>query len=117
MQDQQKASRILREEERAVILAMLPNEASSTLRANLDSTPVRDLHDGGMGGLRFLRRGKRHRASTVAEAQFNDDDGVLVSIELNADEEGELFELDIWKVDFSPLRRFPHPKDLSNFDK
>ena len=28
------------------------------------------------------------------------------------DEYGELFELDFWKVDFSPLRRYPQPQDL-----
>ena len=43
-----------------------------------------------------------------------DDDGVLVSIELTVDERDELFELDFWKVDFSPLRRYPNPEDLKH---
>jgi hypothetical protein len=30
---------------------------------------------------------------------------VLVSVALNVDQRGELFELDLWKVDFSPLQR------------
>lgn len=41
-----------------------------------------------------------------------DDDGVSVIIELNVDERDKLFELDLWKVDFSPLRRYPNPEDL-----
>jgi hypothetical protein len=30
---------------------------------------------------------------------------MLVSVALNVDQRGELFELDLWKVDFSPLKR------------
>jgi hypothetical protein len=30
---------------------------------------------------------------------------VPVSVALNVDQHGELFELDLWKVDFSPLQR------------
>jgi hypothetical protein len=26
---------------------------------------------------------------------------------VNLDHQGELFELDLWKVDFPPLKRFP----------
>jgi uncharacterized SAM-dependent methyltransferase len=65
-----------------------------------------------MGSIRFLNGADRRRSRSIAEAQYVDDDGVLVSIELNVDEMNELFELDFWKVDFSPLRRYPSPADL-----
>jgi hypothetical protein len=37
---------------------------------------------------------------------------VLVSIAVNSDDRGELYEVDFWKVDFSPLRRYPNATDL-----
>jgi hypothetical protein len=59
-----------------------------------------------------LNGSARRRSRVIAEAEYVDDDGVSVSIELNVDEKEELFELDFWKVDFSPLRRYPNPEDL-----
>ena len=112
MDEQEQNGRSLREGERAVIIAMLPKDASSALRASPDTAPVVDLQDGGMGSIRFLRTGDRRRSFAVSEADYDDADGVLVRIELNADGSGELFELDLWKVDFSPLQRFPRPQDL-----
>ena len=38
---------------------------------------------------------------------FTDEDGVKVIASLNVDSDGHLFELDIWKTDFSPLLRIP----------
>lgn len=68
---------------------------------------VQDMRDGGMGSLRFSGAERRRFGSTLAEAEFRDADGTLVSVALMLDEAGELFELDIWKVDFSPLLRIP----------
>lgn len=67
---------------------------------------VKPMMDGGMGSLRFVNSHPNRRfGRKLGEAQFTDSDGILVSATLNADQFGELFELDIWKVDFSPLRR------------
>jgi uncharacterized lipoprotein NlpE involved in copper resistance len=41
------------------------------------------------------------------EAEYVDCDGVPVSIVLNADQNGRLYELDMWKVDFAPLQEYP----------
>jgi len=41
-----------------------------------------------------------------------DRDGVLVSITINSDQFGKLYEVDFWKTDFSPLQQYPEPKDL-----
>jgi hypothetical protein len=66
---------------------------------------VEEMNDGGMGSLRFVGRADRRFGRCIGEAKFDDADGVPVSVALNADQRGELFELDLWKVDFSPLQR------------
>ncbi|MET4390470.1 hypothetical protein ABIB73_006252 [Bradyrhizobium sp. F1.4.3] len=66
---------------------------------------VEDMNDGGMGSLRFVGSADRSFGKCIGEAEFDDADGVLVSLALNVDQRGELFELDLWKVDFSPLQR------------
>lgn len=68
---------------------------------------VQAMRDGGMGSLRFPGVEQRRYGSTLAEAEFRDADGTPVSVALMLDEAGDLFELDIWKVDFSPLVRIP----------
>ena len=110
MEVEGQRSRALSEQERALILALLPNDNAIT--SNLENAHVLDLEDGGMGSIRFIRNGTRRRSSAVGEARYFDEDGVVVSIEVSVDERGELFELDFWKVDFSPLRRYPRPQDL-----
>jgi hypothetical protein len=49
---------------------------------------------------------KERFAKQISEYEFLDVDGTLVSAALYIDEiNNELYELDIWKVDFSPLIR------------
>ncbi len=76
---------------------------------------VEDMSDGGMGSIRFraARRGKRLFGQQISEATFVDDDGIAVSATLNLDQHGELFELDLWKVDNSRLRRYPEHDAIS----
>ena len=73
------------------------------------------MDDGGMGSIVLaplpISVIPRRFGSQVAEVWFSDADGVAVSATLNTDEEGELFELDVWKVDFSPLIRIPEVFD------
>jgi len=106
--------RPLRPEEAALIRALLariyPAEA---LERALRDSHVTDMQDGGMGSIRFLGSDHRSLGMAVVEGQYLDSDGVLVSIAVNADKQGQLFELDFWKVDFSPLKRYPNPSDVS----
>ena len=44
----------------------------------------------------------------IAEKEFLDSDGVPISVTLNIDDDGLLYELDIWKVDFSPIIKYPN---------
>lgn len=75
---------------------------------------VCDMSDGGMGSIQFCAPAATGRlfGSTLAEGTFLDEDGTLVSAALNLDQFGDLFELDMWKVDFSPLLRYPDPRDF-----
>lgn len=75
----------------------------------LDQVKVEPMEDGGMGSLRFLPASPGQMfGKEVAEVLFDDADGVVVSATLNVDRSGVLFELDVWKVDQSPLIRIPN---------
>jgi len=71
---------------------------------------VETMSDGGMGSLRFVGAEERKFGSVLASAEFEDADGVSVSVTLNLDSAGELFELDIWKTNFAPLISIPEPQ-------
>lgn len=109
------SARLLLPAERELLEGML--EASGTkftVGFPLPSALVEDMNDGGMGSIRFLPsadQGSR-TAQVIAQAEYFDEDGVPVSIAINADQNGELFEVDFWKVDFSPLKRYPRASDL-----
>lgn len=76
---------------------------------------VVDMKDGGMGSLRFVTAtdgdSKRRLGYVFAQGEFSDEDGVPVSFAINLDTHGRLFELDLWRVDFEPLKRFPTEHD------
>ena len=103
-------------EERTLIEALLSrSNLIARLRASLDGLEVAPMNDGGMGSLKLRPQGlrsDRRFGRELASAEFNDADGVVVSVALNVDSEGELFELDLWKVNFAPLIRWPRPSDL-----
>jgi Domain of unknown function (DUF6984) len=106
-------TRPLREEEIELIASLIRRIASSeTLKGALKSLRVRGMKDGNMGSIRFARDERRIFDRVLAEAQYTDADGVCVSIAINGDDKGDLFEVDFWKVDFSPLKRYPKPSDL-----
>lgn len=107
------SARQLRAEEKLLLGSLLnghPRRAE--LLSQLESIRVVDLSDGGMGSVRFFTSGDpatKCLGIAAAEAEWNDTDGVPVSAVLNLDKDGNLYELDIWKVDFSPLREYPEP--------
>jgi len=76
-----------------------------------DDLLVESLSDGGMGSLRLFPCGsdqsKREFGMQLSEVQFFDKDGVRVSASLNIDQDGDIYELDIWKTDFSNLIEIP----------
>jgi hypothetical protein len=71
---------------------------------------VEPLDDGGMGGLRFGTGAECRRSDrSISMYEFTDTDGVPVIASVLVDSDGNLFELDMWKGDNSPLRQFPNP--------
>jgi hypothetical protein len=51
-------------------------------------------------------------AGDLIQAKYIDTDGKEVAITLTMDENGQLLDLDFWKVDFSKLLVYPKPEDL-----
>jgi hypothetical protein len=72
---------------------------------------VAPMDEGGTGSLLLYPDGKINPKRTIGitlfELEFKDADNVPVVASLNLDQEGDLFELDIWKVNFDPLIRLP----------
>jgi hypothetical protein len=106
-------ARRLKPEEYALIRHMLEHSGNSPLVNELDIAQVNDMNDGGMGSLRFAAANPTKLGKVLCEAESKDSDNVPLDIAINLDEEGNLFELDIWKVDFSPLQTYPAPSTLS----
>lgn len=76
---------------------------------------VDPMKDGGMGSLRLgPSNGDRRFGWSIAEAIFNDADGTPVRVTLNVDSEGHLFEVDVWRVDFDALQRWPVEDEIQS---
>ena len=92
----------------AAIVASLISAAPAKywfLVDHLSEARVVPMDDGGMGSLRFDQTDPM--GEEIAVTTFIDADGVPVSVSLNVTSRGRLYELDVFKADFSPLIRFP----------
>lgn len=79
------------------------------IEIDVQSLEVEAMDDGGMGSLRFSTSAEKSKfGESVAEVNFKDSDNVPVSAALFLDENGRLFELDIFKSDFSKLKKWPN---------
>ncbi|QQS11741.1 MAG: hypothetical protein IPK81_19590 [Rhodospirillales bacterium] len=105
------SGRPLREDEAALLRGLLADKPeAAAMLARLADYRVEDMNDGGMSGVRFLSgRGEniRRYGSTIASAWFTDSDGMAVSVGILLDVFDDLFEIDIWRVDFGPLLAYP----------
>ena len=72
---------------------------------------VAEMEDGGMGSLRLYPEGRYANArifgNRISDCRFKDEDGMEVIASLNLDQNGNLYELDIWKTNFEKLMRIP----------
>lgn len=94
------------------LLELLVKKSSIAIPENWkDGLLVRPMDDGEMGSLYLFPQGKviegRVLGEQISDFQFTDLDGVEVIASLNVDNNGNLFELDIWKTDFGKLLKFP----------
>ncbi|MEM5329391.1 hypothetical protein VSR34_22765 [Paraburkholderia sp. JHI2823] len=102
--------RSLKDDEKALLIALIVGKPQGAqLLGSLVSARVEEMNDGGMGSLRFCASDERPRrlGMQLVEKEFIDSDGIPIMVAINLDEHGDLYELDIWKVDFSPLKQFP----------
>jgi uncharacterized protein DUF6984 len=76
-----------------------------------DGLLVKPMNDDALGSLYLLPKGvtsiDREFCDEVSEYIFKDEDRREVIATLTIDKQGNLFELDIWKTDFSALKKFP----------
>jgi hypothetical protein len=113
--------RRLTTEEKSLLASLLNNAAAPPFKVSLDAVLASPYDDGGMGSLQLFPTDastsrQRHLGKEIARGMFKDRDGVDVSVTVNVDDQGELYELDIWKVDSSPLLRWPCAEDVM-FDR
>jgi|SRR4051794_19430321 len=113
--------RDLRDDELAVIHKMiLRSGLQEEFEEQLARMKVQDMPDGGMGSITFYNgrpRSLLEYGGEIAEAAFRDADDMPVSVTLNVDKDGELFELDVFKADGSPLIRYPDLDDLAIIER
>lgn len=76
-----------------------------------DKSLVEPMDDGGMGSIYFPIENRtqlsRRFGQQIVEGISSDLDGTPVNFTINLDEDGLLFELDMWRIDFEPLQHFP----------
>jgi len=106
------ATRPLRQEERILILSMLSRVSTVKSESVPLESHVEDMQDSKMCGIRFISPMSAALWKRASRGEYQDSDGVLVSVTINADDHGDVFELDSWKVEFSPLKRYPRPEDV-----
>jgi hypothetical protein len=112
--DTMSALRPLSQHEKALLVALLLSKPSTRQWIDsLDDLCVEEMNDGAMGSLALVPKGSegttRSFGQQLASGEFTDGDGVPVSVTLNVDKQGTLFELDLWKVNFKPFVEWPDP--------
>lgn len=105
--------RNISEKEKKLLNKLIKNANVKFTKAVPENLLVRNLDDGQMGSLKFYNQDNKNRVfgSQVSEVSFKDVDDILVIATLYLDNYGDLFEIDVWKVDFSPTINF-----LDKFD-
>jgi hypothetical protein len=108
--------RKLKPDEIALITWMIKDtEEGADIIKKLDEIQVEEMDDGGMGSLKVVVKGEDHRvySKDLASADLWDIDGVPVFISVDLDMNGDFYQLDVFKGDFSPLKKFPEVPDGS----
>lgn len=106
--------RPLRDQESKVLDALLGLVPSNARPSSEHELFAVDLADGGMGSIRLTDKSDpvRKMGSELVLAEYIDEDQIPVLISINLDEQGRLFELDFWKVNYEPLKRYPRPEEI-----
>src|ERR1700742_1746579 len=102
--------RYLSKEEKELIEYMLSDKpGSQVILNNLSTYRVNEMDDGGMGSLKVEFPVKKTRLydGYISDIYLRDIDDIPLVITIHVDKEGDLYELDVWKADFSSLKLFP----------
>jgi hypothetical protein len=102
--------RALKKAEIMLIKLLLEGKPDSEkILSSLEDRLVQEMNDGGMGSLRFCSDIPKSRqlGEQYAQKEFEDEDGMPILVTIHLDSLDELYELDIWRVDFAPVKRFP----------
>lgn len=97
--------RHLTDDETRIVRALV-RKAGMQEGVNEKEVLVQGMSDGGMGSLRF-EGSDPNEVRVAADLSFEDEDGILVLATLYIDRQNRPHELDLWKVDFSPVRKIP----------
>lgn len=102
-------ARLLTSEELALLERLLLAAGQTENLKSLAAAQVQNMNDGAMGSLRFVTASSSARrfGGSISQAEFIDQDGVPVSVALIVDQDGNLFELDLFKANFAPLVVIP----------
>jgi len=100
--------RSLKKEEIPLVTFMVQKAG---LKIDIQNLKLESMDDGGMGSLHFFTETEDPKfGKTVAEYEFKDEDGLPVFATLILDQNGRIYELDMWKVNYSPLQNWPNPQ-------
>jgi len=87
--------------------------AQAQVDVDMSSIKLEVMDDGGMGSHKFHNTNIDSKLGREASScSFIDTDGIAVSATLNLDQYGSLFELDLFKGDFSKLQKWPLASEL-----
>lgn len=102
--------RQLKKEEIELIQYMLLGKPEMEyLLNNLSIYFVSEMDDGGMGSLKVespLKETRKYNGY-IADIYLRDVDDIPLVITIYVDTDGDLYELDVWKADSTPLKEFP----------
>jgi hypothetical protein len=104
---QSSKPRALSTNELELLKFMLSDKKHNHLLNGIGSLRVNELVDGNMGSIRFVSLLNESQAFCLEKAEFRDAEGSNINVAINADQTGALYEIDIWKYDFTPVVEFP----------
>lgn len=102
--------RTLTESERPLVQLLFElgglSQPSAAMRVN-------SMQEDGMGSLAIAPVSRaRHFGRVAAKCHFKDADGTLVEAVLHLDQHDLPFEIDLWKVNFAQLSRWPQREEI-----
>lgn len=103
------------DEELALIQFLLAASEDSSPIQGLSEARVDEMADGGMGSLQFVStKAVRYFGGSIGDCQVTDADGICVCASLIVDQDGDLYELNMFKGGLQRLGPYPaHRPDVA----